>query len=200
MKINSARLAWHDCTYTETRGGLSGLEQQCLLGTAVQTTDRGVTANSAAHGALAGWIQSAIAKLSPEVRVFGDFMYAPRPDRRRADDIREAAEEVVFNLVVAKSPRMTAAKREKLEYVVKGVMRRYQYMHQGGQSANADPLASPEKFRAWLYSEMGCRLESCAWARDWEPFVQRAFECCEDLDRMALSPVAAVIYQMKEAA
>jgi hypothetical protein len=200
MKINSARLAWHDCTYTETRGGLSGLEQQCLLGTAVQTTDRGVTANSAAHGTVAGWIQSAIAKLSPEVRVFGDFMYAPRPDRRRADDIREAAEEVVFNLVVAKSPRMTAAKREKLEYVVKGVMRRYQYMHQGGQSANADPLASPEKFRAWLYAEYEVRLESVRWAREWEGYIQLAFECCEDLDKAALSPIAAVIYEMKEAA
>lgn len=200
MKINSARLAWHDCTYTETRGGLSGLEQQCLLGTAVQTTDKGVTANVAVHGALAGWVQSAIAKLHPQVRVFGDFMYAPQPDKRHADDIREAAEEVVFGIVVSKSPRMTAGKREKLEYVVKGVMRRYRYMHQGGQSANEDPLANAEKFRAWLWAEHGVRLESCAWARDWEPFIARAFECCEDLDRLALSPVAAVLYQMKEAA
>lgn len=196
MKLNSARQAWHDCTHNPSRGGLSGLEQRSLLGTAVQTTDRGITADHAMHSTLAGWVQSAISRLHPQVRVFGEFMYGAGNDA----DIREAAEEVVFGLVVSKSPRMTAAKREKLEWVVKGVMLRYRYMHQGGQSANADPLAKPEAFRAWLWEEYGVRLESCAWARDWEPFVQRIFECCEDIDRMALSPIGAVLYQMREAA
>lgn len=200
MKINSARRAWHDCTYLETRGGLSSLTQRSLLGTAVQATDKGVTANAAVHGAIAGWIQSTIAKLHPHVRVFGDFMYAPQRDKRHADDIREAAEEVVFGMVASKSPRMTAAKREKLEYVVKGVMRRYRYMHQGGQSANKDPLANAEKFRAWLWGEYGCRLESTNWARDWGTAERLIFECCEDFDRLALGPVAAVIYQMKKSA
>ncbi|MEG5263251.1 hypothetical protein TRP66_02980 [Pseudomonas sp. JDS28PS106] len=193
MKINSARQAWHDCTYNPAPGQTSDVVQ---LGVVVQTTERGPTANHAVHSALAGHIQSAIARLHPQVRVFGEYMYAANRD----DDIREAAEEVVFGMVVSKSKRMTAAKREKLEYVVKGVMRRYRYMHQGGQSANEDPLIKPEKFRAWLMAEFGVRIESYAWARDWEPSVSLAFECCEDLDRMALSPVAAAIYQMKEAA
>jgi hypothetical protein len=193
MKINSARQAWHDCKYNPAPGQTSDVVQ---LGVVVQNTERGPTANHAVHGALAGHIQSAIERLHPQIRVFGDFMYAAE----QSDDIREAAEEVVFSLVQSRSPRMTAAKREKLEYVVKGVLARYRYMHQGGQSANEDPLANAEKFRAWLWAEMGCRLESCAWTRDWEPFIARAFECCEELDRMALSPVAAVIYQMKEAA
>ena len=193
MKINSARQAWHDCKYNPAPGQTSDVVQ---LGVVVQNTERGPTANHAVHGALAGHIQSAIARLHPQIRVFGDFMYAAE----QSDDIREAAEEVVFLMVVGKSPRMTAAKREKLEFVVKGVMRRYRHMHQGGQSANEDPLKSPEKFRTWLLAEMGCRLESCAWSREWEPSIVRAFECCEDLDRMALGPVAAAIYQMKEAA
>lgn len=200
MKIDSARLAWHDCTYTETRGALCGLEQRRLLGTAVQNTNRGVTASVAMHGAFAGWIQSAIAKLHPQLRVFGDFMYAPQSDRRQAEDIQEAAEAVVFDMVVSRSPRMTAAKREKLEYVVKGVMRRYRYMNQGGHSANEDPLTNAGKFRAWLWEEFGVRLESVRWAREWEGYIQLAFECCENIDRMALSPVAAVIYKMKEVA
>jgi hypothetical protein len=196
MKLNSARQAWHDCTHTPSRGGLSGLAERSLLGTAVQTTDRGVTADQAVHSALAGWVQSAIAGLHPQVRVFGEFMYGAGAD----DDIREAAEEVVFGLVVSKSPRMTAAKRERLEWVVKGVMRRYRYMHQGGQSANADPLEKPEAFRAWLLQEYGARLESTNWDRDWGSVERLIFECCEDVDRMALSPVAAIIYRMKEAA
>lgn len=193
MKINSARQAWHDCKYNPAPGQNSDVVQ---LGVVVQNTERGPTANHAVHGALAGHIQSAIARLHPQIRVFGDFMYAAE----QSDDIREAAEEVVFLMVQSRSPRMTAAKREKLEFVVKGVMRRYQHMHQGGQSSNEDPLANAEKFRAWMLQVYGVRLESCAWARDWEPSIQRVFECCEDLDRMALSPVAAVIYQMKEAA
>lgn len=193
MKINSARQAWHDCTYNPAPGQSSDVVQ---LGVVVQTTERGPTANHAVHSALAGHIQSAIARLHPQVRVFGEYMYAANRD----NDIREAAEEVVFGMVVSKSKRMTAAKREKLEYVVKGVMRRYRYMHQGGQSANDDPLIKPEGFRSWLMAEYGVRLESCNWDRDWECFVRLTFDCCEDLDRMALSPVAAAIYQMKEAA
>ncbi|MBC3948336.1 hypothetical protein [Pseudomonas folii] len=193
MNINSARQAWHDCTYNPAPGQSSDVVQ---LGVVVQATERGPTANHAMHSALAGHIQSAIAKLHPQVRLFGEYMYAASRD----EDIREAAEELVFGMVVSKSKRMTAAKREKLDYVVKGVMRRYRYMHQGGQSANDDPLIKPEAFRSWLMGEFGVRIESCAWARDWEPFTTLAFECCEDLDRMALSPIGAVIYQMKEAA
>jgi len=193
MKIFSARQVWHDCTYNPAPGQSSEVVQ---LGVVVQSTKRGPTANHAIHSALAGHIQSAIAKLHPQVRVFGEYMYAANRD----DDIREAAEEVVFGMVVSKSKRMTAAKREKLVYVVKGVMFRYRYMHQGGQSANQDPLIKPEGFRGWLMAEHGVRLESSAWARDWEPVITLIFECCEDLDGMALSPVGAVIYRMKEAA
>jgi hypothetical protein len=193
MKIHSARQAWHDCTYIPAPGQTSDVVQ---LGVVVQSTERGPTANHAMHSALAGHIQSAIAKLHPQVRVFGEYMYAANQD----DDIREAAEEVVFGMVVSKSKRMTAAKREKLEFVVKGVMRRYRYMNQGGQSANDDPLIKPEGFRSWLWAEYGCRLESCNWERDWEGMIRLTFDCCEDLDRMALSPVGAVIYQMNQAA
>jgi hypothetical protein len=193
MNINSARQAWHDCTYNPAPGQTSDVVQ---LGVVVQGTERGPTANHAMHSALAGHIQSAIARLHPQVRLFGEFMYASNRD----DDIREAAEDLVFGMVVSKSKRMTAAKREKLEYVVKGVMRRYRYMHQGGQSANEDPMIKPEKFRAWLLAEYGVRLESFNWDRDWESVVRLTFDCCEDLDRMALGPIGAVIYRIKDAA
>lgn len=146
MQLNSARQAWHDCLYTAWDSQGAFIEQLGLLGAMVQTTDKQRSASHAVHQALAGRVQSAIGKLHSQVRSFGNFMYNPRLD----DDTRETAEEVIFSLVQSKSPRMTAAKREKLEYVVKGVMTRYRYMHQGGQSANDDPLASPEGFRAWL--------------------------------------------------
>lgn len=196
MKLNSARQVWHDCTYTQTRGGLSGLAERQLLGVAVQTTDRGVTASHAAHAALCGWFQYAIDKMHPQLRVFGDFMYSANQD----DDVREAAEEVIFGLVMTRAPRMTAAKRERAEYVVKGVMRRYRYMHQGGQSANPDPMSKPETFRAWLLNTYDVRLESTNWERDWGAFVTMCFEACEDIDKRALSPIGALLYAMKEAA
>lgn len=193
MNINSARQAWHDCTYNPAPGQTSDVVQ---LGVVVQTTERGPTADHAMHSALAGHIQSAISRLHPQVRLFGEYMYAANRD----DDIREAAEELLFGMVMSKSKRMTAVKREKLEYVVMGVMRRYRYMNQGGQSANDDPLIKPESFRSWLLAEYGVRLESFNWDRDWESVVRLTFDCCEDLDRMALSPIGAAIYKMKEAA
>lgn len=196
MKLNSARQAWHDCLYTAWDSQGSFIEQLGLLGAMVQTTAKQRSASHAVHQALAGRVQSAIGKLHSQVSAFGNFMYSPRLD----DDTRETAEEVIFSLVQSKSPRMTAAKREKLEYVVKGVMTRYRYMHQGGQSANDDPLASPEGFRVWMDAHYGVRLESANWERDWGSFVRLAFDCCEDVDRMALGPVAAVIYEMKSAA
>ncbi|UVE47593.1 hypothetical protein KS461_10000 [Pseudomonas chlororaphis] len=200
MKLNSARLAWHDCAYNESRGGLSSLEQRCLLGTAVQTTERGITADHQVHTTLAGWIQSAIAKLHPQLRVFGDFMYSPHITRELTEDIREAAEDVVYGMAVSRSPRMTRTKKARAEFVVKGVLYRYQYMHQGGQSANPDPLSKPETFRAWMFDRHGVRLESCAWGRDWEGFIDTCFDCCADLDQMALAPIAAVLYDMKKEA
>ncbi|WP_341959216.1 hypothetical protein [Pseudomonas sp. RC10] len=196
MNLNSARQVWHDCGYNPFRSSLVGLEERCLLGTAVQITDRGVTADLAAHSTLAGWFQSVIDKIHPQVRVFGDFMYAAQRD----EDIREAAEEVVYGMTLSKMPRMTALKKAKAVFVAKGVMYRYQHMHQGGQSANPDPLAKPETFRAWLFDHYGVRIESVRWAREWEGFIKTCFECCEDLDRMALSPVAGLIYEMKTAA
>lgn len=196
MKIKSARQVWHDCTYAAARSTSASLEDLMVMGRMIQKTDRGNDADHAVHSVLAGHFQSAIERLHPQLRVFGEWMYSAAAN----DDIREAAEEVVFGLAASKAPRMTASKRERAEYVAKGVLYRYRYMHQGGQSANPDPMSKPETFRAWLFDEYGVRLESCAWARDWEPFIQLCFECCEDIDRKALSPVAALIYTMKEAA
>lgn len=196
MQLNSARQAWHDCLYTAWDSQGSFIEQLGLLGTMVQTTEKQRKASHAVHQALAGGVQAAIFQLTGYVQAFGHFMYSPRVTA----DMQEAAEESIFIMVMQRSPRMTAAKREKLEYVVKGVMARYRYMHQGGQSANDDPLPTPEGFRAWLDAHYGVRLESSNWDRDWAGFVALIFECCEDLDKQALSPVAAAIYEMRSAA
>lgn len=196
MRLTTARAAWHDSSYVMTRGGLSGLTERAMLGVAVQTTARGNTADHAVHAALAGMIQSVIAKLHPQIRVFGEFMYSALQD----DAVREAAEDLIFAATMSKAKRMTEAKRERAYYVVKGVMFRYRYMHQGGQSANPDPLAKPELFRAWLFNEYGVKLEATNWGRDWDDFIDSCFQCCEELDRRALSPVAAMIYEAKEVA
>lgn len=196
MQLKSARQAWHDCLYTAWDSQGSFIEQLGLLGAMVQTTEKQRMASHAVHQALAGGVQSAIGQLSGSIKAFGNFMYAPRLDA----DTQEDAEEAVFIMVQQRSPRMTAAKREKLEYVVKGVMARYRYMHQGGQSANPDPLESPEGFRAWLVAHYDVKLESTNWERDWAGFVRLAFDCCEDLDKEALSPVAAAINEMRRAA
>jgi hypothetical protein len=193
MKINSARQAWHDCNYNPAPGQTS---DAAVLGVVVQKTERGPTADHAIHATLAGQVQSAIARLHDTLRAFGNAMYAAEP----TDDDREEAEEAVFNLACSRAARMTADKRERAEYVAKGVFRRYRYMHQGGQSANDDPLIKPELFRSWMNAEYGIKLPSTAWGRDWEPFVQLCFDACYDIDAKALGPIGGVIYKMKEAA
>ena len=193
MKINSARQAWHDCNYNPAPGQSSDAAE---LGVVVQSSERGPTANHAVHGALAGHIQSAIARLHYQLRAFGNAMYASEP----TDDDREEAEDAVFNLACSRVERMTSSKRDRAAYVAKGVFRRYRYMHQGGQSSNPDPLIKPEIFRAWVEGEYGIKLPSAAWGRDWEPFVQLCFDACYDIDARALSPIGGIIYKMKEAA
>lgn len=193
MKINSARQAWHDCNYNPAPGQTSDASQ---LGVVVQKTERGPTADHAVHGALAGQIQSAIARLHYQLRAFGNAMYAAEP----TDDDREEAEEAVFNLACSRVERMTTSKRYRAMYVAKGVFRRYRYMHQGGQSSNPDPLIKPEVFRSWMVAEYDVKLPSAAWGRDWEPFVQLCFDACYDIDAKALSPIGGVIYKMREAA
>ncbi|WP_300746930.1 hypothetical protein [Pseudomonas sp.] len=193
MKINSARQAWHDCNYNPAPGQSSDAAE---LGVVVQSSERGPTANHAVHGALAGHIQSAIARLHYQLRAFGNAMYAAEP----TDDDREEAEDAVFHLACSRVERMTSSKRERAAYVAKGVFRRYRYMHQGGQSSNPDPLIKPEIFRTWMEGEYGIKLTSAAWGRDWEPFVQLCFDACYDIDAKALSPIGGIIYKMKEAA
>lgn len=193
MKLIGARQAWHDCNYNPAPGQASDAAE---LGVVVQATQRGPTANHAMRSVLAGYVQSAIARLHYQLRAFGNAMYAAEP----TDDDREEAEEAVFNLACSRVERMTAGKRERAEYVAKGVFRRYRYMHQGGQSSNADPLIKPELFRAWMIAEYELELPSAAWGRDWEPFVQLCFDACYDIDAKALSPIGGVIYKMKEAA
>ncbi|NHC51478.1 hypothetical protein [Pseudomonas sp. AU8050] len=193
MKINSARQAWHDCNYNPASGQSSDAAE---LGVVVQSSERGPTANHAVHGALAGHIQSAIARLHYQLRAFGNAMYAAEP----TDDDREEAEDAVFHLACSRVERMTSSKRERAAYVAKGVFRRYRYMHQGGQSSNPDPLIKPEIFRTWVEGEYGIKLPSAAWGRDWEPFVQLCFDACYDIDAKALSPIGGIIYKMKEAA
>lgn len=193
MKINSTRQAWHDCSYNPAPGQAS---DAAVLGVVVQKTERGPTADHAIHATLAGQIQSAIARLHSTLRAFGNAMYAAEP----TDDDREEAEEAVFLLACSWVERMTASKRERAAYVAKGVFRRYRYMHQGGQSANSDPLIKPEAFRSWLKAEYGVALVSDRWGRDWEPFVQLCFDACYDIDEKALGPIGGVIYKMKKAA
>lgn len=196
MQLNSARQAWHDCFYSAWDSQGSFIENLGMLGTMIQTTDKQRKASHAVHQALAGGVQAAIFKLPGSLRAFGNYMYAPSC----SDDEREVAEEIIFGMAMVRSGRMTAAKRERCEYVAKGVMFRYRRMHQGGQSSAQDPFASPEWFKRWIDEEYGVSLPACAWTRDWEPFVQICFEVCEDIDKRALSPVAATIYEMNKAA
>ncbi|AIR90753.1 hypothetical protein [Pseudomonas cremoricolorata] len=194
MQLNTARQAWHDCTYGSWGAQSAFAAQLTQLGTRIQTTTGQRHAARAVHQALAGAIQAAIASLSRPLRAFGNYLYAPHVEAWE----QQAAELAVFLLVQQRGKRMTATKREKLEVLVKGVLLRYRYMHQGGQSANVDPLAAPEAFRGWLQAHYQLSLSAVRWEREWGGYVRLAFDCCEDLDKQALAPIATRIHAMKK--
>lgn len=192
MKLNSARLAWHDCYYSPGDSLAAFAIERARLGGAVQLSEFDGRTSRAVHQAIAGRIQQAINTLPRYVAAFGHWMYNPLAE----DDHREMAEAVVFVRAYDRVERMTRKKWEKARYVAMGVLYRYRRMHQGGQSANIDPLGKPEMFRDWLEAMYGVRIRSEAWSREWAGFVGFCFEACDDLDREALAPVSAVIRVM----
>lgn len=196
MKLNSARTAWHDCMYSRWDSQASVVEQLGVLGRMVQTTERDRSLDVAIHQALAGRVQGAISTLPPSLQAFGHHLYGPGTD----DDLREAAEEVVFTLAYSRGERMYAKKFERARYVAAGVLERYRRMHQGGQSAMPDPIPNPEAFRAFLLARYEVSIDSRNWAREWEPFVEACFLACDDLDKEALVPVSTMLAVMREAA
>lgn len=196
MQLNSARQAWHDALYVprDSQGAL--MQEMGLLGCMIQKTEKQKKSGHQAHQAIAGRIQQAIDTLPAHLKAFGNHMYSPMAT---ADDAEEA-HEAVFRVAYAAGPRMYAKKFEKARMVAMGVLHRYRRMHQGGQSEGIDPCPTPESFRGWLLHVLGLELDSCAWAREWEGFIESCFNACNDLDKAALVPVARAMKIMKEAA
>lgn len=196
MKLNSARQAWHDAFYQPWDSVMTHVLEMAQLEASVQKTEKQRGTGHAMHQALAGRVQIAIATLPGYIEAFGHWMYSPLSFVEH----KETADAAVMLFAYDRHGRMTAKKAERAKYVAAGVLHRYRRMHQGGQSSMADPLLSPEAFRAWLDDEYGVRLVSEAWSREWGGFVQHCFDVCNDIDKQALAPVAAVIGEMKEAA
>lgn len=196
MKLNSARIAWHDCMYNRWDSQASVVEQLGVLGRMVQTSERDRSLDVAIHQALAGRVQGAIATLPLRLQAFGHHMYGPGTD----DDIREEAESLVFDVAYSRGEKMYAKKMARARAVAAGVLFRYRRMHQGGQSAMPDPLGTPQTFRAWVLAEKGVALSSEQWAREWEGFIDACFMACDDLDKQALIPVSGVLNLMRQAA
>lgn len=196
MKLISARQAWHDAYYQPWDSVTSMMAEWARLGTSVQTTCRSVNASHAAHQALAGAIQAVIGMLPTQPRAFGHFMYSPLT----MEDQNEIAAHAVFTKAVSLVPAMRQSKYDKARSVAKGVLYRYQRMNQGGQGGCADPLINPEAFRQWLDDWYGVTLDSRNWDREWGVFIEACFKECNELDRKALGPVAAVLNDLLEVA
>lgn len=194
MRIISARQAWHDCYYQPWDSVMSVAADWARLGTAVQTTGKATNASHAAHQALAGRVQAAIATLPVCLQAFGHHMYSPLA----TDADREVAEALVFAVAIRDGATLTAKKYERAAYVAKGVLLRYRAMNQGGMGGCHDRLASPADFRAWLEAVYGVQLSSQNWEREWGGFVEACFAACNRLDRTALGPVAIVLEALKD--
>ncbi|MBB1606530.1 MULTISPECIES: hypothetical protein [Pseudomonas] len=200
MKLNSARQAWHEAFYGKRNSNANHFATIHRLGTQIQQTEIDRSLDHCEHGVLAGYVQQAVASLSPDLQLFGHHMYGPEGIIGDPDDVREAAEALVFDLAYSRVEKMYAKKMERARAVAAGVLYRYRRMHQGGQSSMPDPMPKPEGFRAWILAEKGISLSSEQWTREWEGFIDTCFLACDDLDKQALIPVSSILALMKEAA
>lgn len=196
MRIISARQAWHDAYYQPWDSVMSVAADWAKLGTSVQTTAKAVTANHAAHQALAGRVQAAIATLPACLQAFGHHMYSPLA----TDADREVAEDSVFARAVSRASPMREAKYRVAEYVAKGVLYRYRAINQGGMGQNPDRYEGPASFVKMLKETYGIELLEKNWSRDWRDFAEACFVACNELDRAALRPVAMTLEALKDAA
>lgn len=189
MILRTARQAWHDAYYTPWDSVMAHCMSMAMLGTDVQRSESDRSTSQAWHQVIAGKVQAAIQTLPIPLQAFGHALYAPQA----TDEEREIAESMVYGYAGSQMGRMTAKKAERAMYVAAGVFFRYRHMVQGGQDGSRDPLAAPERFRAWLFDEYGVQLASDRWEREWGGFIQNCFRACNDFDRDALAPVAKMI-------
>lgn len=196
MRIISARQAWHDCFYQPWGSAMSVAAEWAQLGASVQRTAKAVNSNHAAHQAIAGRVQSAIATLPHCLQSYGHHMYSPIA----TDADREAAEDAVFARAVSKVSPMRESKFALAEYVAKGVLYRYRSINQGGMGQNPDRHEGPASFVKMLKETYGIEIMDQNWNRDWRDFAEACFDACNDLDRAALRPVAMTLEALKDAA
>ena len=195
MRLSSARYEWFNAYYRPGDGTNRHCESLALVGP-YQGTERVRGVAGLVNETIGAHVRSVVERLPVDLFAFGNHLYHPESN----DAWREAAEQFVFQLAYQRGARMYAKKFAKAEYVARAVLYRYRRQHQGGQSAAPDPLPTPEMFRDYLDYTYGVELDARNWDREWEEFVQACFDACNDLDAMALAPVARLLKDMKIAA
>ncbi|WP_347883245.1 hypothetical protein [Pseudomonas aestiva] len=195
MRLSSAREEWHKAFYRPGDGTNRHCESLALVGQ-FQDTERVRGVAGLVNETIGAHVRNVVDRLPADLFAFGNHMYHPENN----DLWREAAEEFVFQLAYQRGARMYAKKFAKAEFVAKAVLYRYRRQHQGGQSAAPDPLPTPERFRDFMDYTYGVELRSESWDSEWGDFIQRCFDACNDLDQLALAPVARLLREMKTAA
>ncbi|WP_273860920.1 hypothetical protein [Pseudomonas sp. LA5] len=195
MRLSSAREEWHKAFYRPGDGTNRHCESLALVGQ-FQDTERVRGVAGLVNETIGAHVRSVVERLPADLFAFGNHLYHPDSN----DLWREVAEWSVFQLAYLRGPKMYAKKYARAEFVAMAVLYRYRRQHQGGQSAAPDPLPTPEAFRTYLEYTYGVELDARNWDREWEEFVQACFAACNDLDAMALAPVARLLRAMKCAA
>ena len=195
MRLSSARYEWFNAYYRPGDGTNRHCESLALVGP-YQGTERVRGVAGLVNETIGAHVRGVVERLPVDLFAFGNHLYHPESN----DIWREAAEEFVFQLAYRRGARMYAKKFAKAEFVAKVVLYRYRRQHQGGQSAAPDPLPTPERFRDYLDYTYGVELDARNWEREWDEFVLACFDACNDLDQLALAPVARLLRDMKIAA
>ncbi|MGB0662799.1 MAG: hypothetical protein ACPGMR_03310 [Pontibacterium sp.] len=163
------------------------LAEHCELGARVQYSSKLNTNHVVANNIQSGIILSAIDRLTPPLRLWGNWLYAPE------DFVSDTDEEALWKMFAV----LVGVDDEESElwYLTHAAMRCYQ------ERARSRPKGvcvyqKPAQIRDWLFEYHGVNIESRRWKRRYGVFWDKLLSIMDDLDRRALSPVASALDKM----
>lgn len=196
MRIISARQAWHDAFYKSANSTMASAIEQALSGVIGTRSNYRDTAGQMMHQAIAGRIQSAIARLPELHRRLGMMMYAPF-DFVVAEDVEVVADWLADRCQVnfyEQGKPLSQRKAEQLPYLVRSYLTR----HRALVTRQNDPLKSPRKICEHLADEFGIYIDTRNFTREYGRIINYLVKSIDDLDRDCLVPVSLVVQEFHD--
>lgn len=182
MRWITARMCWHDCTFTSRPSVMAVAVENHLLGAAVQKSN--VRHDTIVHQVESGMVQAAICKLPEHLQEFGNWMYAPYTAEQRANRV------YAVSLIVAEHAKLNETSPDTwTEWLPLIMATLYEYarvvLGEDVQRRNGKAI------RRWILEQL--KIETRPWERAERRMYETLWTAINDLDRRALAPVTRLL-------